>query len=60
MTNRPPPSAAWEPLGNDVQAAFYRRQDVYRMQWNVGNLDDYIVVGSRLGGPIGELGDRST
>lgn len=54
MSSRPPPSATWEALGDGDQAAYYRKQDVYKLQWNLGNLDDYIMAGSKWGGPIGE------
>ena len=54
MSSRPPPSASWEALGDNDQAAYYRKQDVYKLQGNIGNLDDYIVASSKWGGPIGE------
>ena len=44
-------SASWEGLGE----TFYRRQDIYSMQWAIADLSDYITVGARWGGPIGEL-----
>lgn len=44
-------SASWEGLGE----TFYRRQDIYSMQWAVADLSDYITVGARWGGPIGAL-----
>lgn len=36
---------------------FYKKQDVYSMQWSLNDLSDYVVVGARDGGPIGERED---
>jgi len=44
------PSSTWEALGE----TFYKKQDVYSMQWNLDDLTDYVIVGARAGGPIGE------
>lgn len=45
-----PASASWEPLGE----TFYRKQDVYSMQWTVTDLSDYIVATAKWGGPMGQ------
>ncbi|KAM0787833.1 hypothetical protein ACM66B_003887 [Microbotryomycetes sp. NB124-2] len=50
-----PASANWEPLGE----TFYRKQDVYSMQWNVQDLSDYILSASPNGGPIALIRDES-
>ena len=52
MATQPPASASWEALGE----TFYKRSDVYSMQWSLSDLSDYIVAGARWGGPLGEQG----
>ena len=52
----PPLSATWEPLGSVESAAWYRKEDVYSMQWNVTDLNDYRVASARFGGPLGASG----
>lgn len=49
--SRAPASASWDALGE----TFYRRVELYTMQWHVADLSDYIVAGSKWGGPVGEL-----
>lgn len=49
-TSFAPASASWEALGD----TFYRRQDIYSMQWSIQDLSDYRVAGARWGGPIGQ------
>lgn len=46
-----PASASWEPLGE----TFYRKQDIYSMQWSISDLSDFIVAGAPWGGPLGAL-----
>ncbi|KAK4048038.1 Vacuolar protein sorting-associated protein 16 [Microbotryomycetes sp. JL201] len=56
MTDTPhgPASANWEPLGE----TFYRKQDIYTMQWNMQDLSDYILSASLNGGPIAVIRDN--
>lgn len=54
-------SSNWQQLGTDADnPIFYRKQDVYDMDWDVGRgesgMEDWWVVGAPGGGPIGELG----
>lgn len=44
-------SSSWEALGE----SFYRRQEIYSMQWSVNALSDYIIAGARWGGPLGKF-----
>lgn len=44
-------SSSWESLGE----TWYRRQEIYSMQWSIRDLSDFITVGARWGGPLGEL-----
>lgn len=34
---------------------YYRKFELYRMEWNNISLKDHIVSGGQLGGPIGKL-----
>jgi hypothetical protein len=50
MAAQEPASASWEALGE----TFYRRQELYSMQWGgVDDLSDYVVAAARWGGPLG-------
>ncbi|KAM0749316.1 vacuolar protein sorting-associated protein 16 [Meredithblackwellia eburnea MCA 4105] len=55
MTTVAPASSSWEPLGD----TFYRKTDIYSMQWSVQDLSDYKVAGARWGGPIAMIRDDS-
>ncbi|KAG8912790.1 hypothetical protein FRC01_004893, partial [Tulasnella sp. 417] len=48
------PTASWEAMDGGV---FYRKQEVYTMQWKVKSLSDYIVSGAKYGGPIAMMRD---
>ncbi|KAK4049105.1 Vacuolar protein sorting-associated protein 16 [Microbotryomycetes sp. JL221] len=48
-----PASANWEPLGE----TFYRKQDVYTMQWNMNDLSDFVMTVAPNGGPIALVRD---
>lgn len=51
MMAQEPASASWEALGE----TFYRRQEIYSMQWStISDLSDYVVAVSKWGGPLGE------
>ncbi|KAG8907134.1 hypothetical protein FRB99_005242 [Tulasnella sp. 403] len=49
------PTASWEAM--DDGSVFYRKQEVYTMQWKVKDLSDYIIAGARYGGCIAILRD---
>ena len=53
------PSAEWDRLGDGE--AFYRRLQLYTLTWSLpgGDLADYIVAGSRNGGPLAMTRDDS-
>ncbi|GAA99834.1 uncharacterized protein L969DRAFT_84183 [Mixia osmundae IAM 14324] len=51
----PPLSSDWELLGE----AYYRRSEVYSLQWPIKDLSDYIVAGAAAGGPIAIMRDES-
>jgi hypothetical protein len=34
-------------------STFYRREEVYTLQWSLRDLSDYIIVGAGSGGPLG-------
>ena len=42
------PGVEWKELHD----CFYRKWDVYRMQWTGVDLDTQLVVGSPFGGPV--------
>lgn len=42
-------SSRWAALGE----TFYRREEIYSMQWPLQDLSDYLVAGARAGGPLG-------
>jgi hypothetical protein len=42
-------SSNWEALGE----TFYRRQEIYSLQWSLTDLSDYVIAGARWGGPLG-------
>ncbi|KAF8331517.1 vacuolar assembling/sorting protein VPS16 [Cantharellus anzutake] len=44
------PTTTWE--ANQDGTSFFRRQEVYAMQWSLASLSDFIVAGARRGGPI--------
>ncbi|KIO15844.1 hypothetical protein M407DRAFT_235273 [Tulasnella calospora MUT 4182] len=54
MTSVQHPTATWEAMDGGV---FYRKQEVYTMQWKVKTLSDYIVSGAKYGGPIAMMRD---
>lgn len=41
------------PSWDTIQDVFYRREEVYQMGWNVGDLSDYLICTGRNAGPIG-------
>ena len=48
-----------------IQNVFYRKDEVYTMDWKIPDLSDYLVAVSKNGGPIGKsliisLGGAST
>ncbi|KAG9024451.1 hypothetical protein FRB95_011464 [Tulasnella sp. JGI-2019a] len=49
------PTVSWEAMQDG--SVFYRKHEVYTMQWKVRNLGDYIVAGARYGGPIAMIRD---
>ncbi|KAG8959165.1 hypothetical protein FRC03_008376 [Tulasnella sp. 419] len=49
------PTVSWEPM-LDGQV-FYRKQQIYTMQWDIRNLSDYIIAGARYGGPFALMRD---
>ncbi|MBW0462193.1 hypothetical protein O181_001908 [Austropuccinia psidii MF-1] len=53
--NLPPNSADWDALGD----AFYRKQEIYRMAWDVADLSSYRVVGAPFSGPVAITFDTS-
>lgn len=51
MASHAPASSSWEPLGD----TFYRRQDIYSMQWSIPDLSNLRIAGARWGGPLGAV-----
>lgn len=37
-----------------IQDVFYRKDEIYTLEWKISDLSDYIVTSARNGGPIGE------
>ncbi|KZO95381.1 vacuolar protein sorting-associated protein 16 [Calocera viscosa TUFC12733] len=50
------PTSTWEPMQDGT--VFYRKQELYSMQWKVQDLSDYKVVGARYGGPLAIVRDE--
>ncbi|KAL8276676.1 hypothetical protein RQP46_010944 [Phenoliferia psychrophenolica] len=48
-----PASSSWEALGD----TFYRRQEMYAMQWSIPDLSDLRIAGARYGGPLASIRD---
>ncbi|EJU02203.1 vacuolar protein sorting-associated protein 16 [Dacryopinax primogenitus] len=50
------PTSTWEPMQDGT--VFYRKQELYSMQWKVQDLSDFKVVGARYGGPLAIIRDE--
>ncbi|KAL0240233.1 hypothetical protein I308_106782 [Cryptococcus tetragattii IND107] len=49
-----PPTATWD----TIQDVFYRKDEIYTLEWKISDLSDYIVTSARNGGPIAMIRDE--